>query len=58
LTYLLQRGIDRGELAPDTDVELVADMIYGPMWYRLLNRHAPIDDRFAVRLSAFVLGRT
>jgi AcrR family transcriptional regulator len=58
LTDLLQRGIDRGELAPDTDVEFVADMIYGPMWYRLLNRHAPIDDRFADRLSAFVLGRT
>jgi AcrR family transcriptional regulator len=58
LADLLQRGIDRGELAPDTDVEFVADMIYGPMWYRLLNRHAPIDDRFADRLSAFVLGRT
>jgi hypothetical protein len=24
-------------------------------WYRLLNRHAPIDGRFADRLSAFVL---
>ena len=57
LTSLLQRGIDRGELASDTDVEFLADMIYGPMWYRLLNRHAPIDDRLADSLSAFVLNQ-
>jgi AcrR family transcriptional regulator len=57
LTDLIQRGIERGQLEADVDVEFLADMIYGPMWYRLLNRHAPIDDAFADRLSAFVLGR-
>jgi AcrR family transcriptional regulator len=56
LTDLIQRGIERGQLEADVDVEFLADMIYGPMWYRLLNRHAPLDDAFADRLSAFVLG--
>lgn len=54
LIDLIKRGIARGELEADADVEFLADMIYGPMWYRLLNRHAPIDDEFADTLSAFV----
>lgn len=55
LTDLLRRGIGRAELRPDTDLEFLADMIYGPMWYRLLNRHAPLDDAFADALTSFVL---
>jgi AcrR family transcriptional regulator len=58
LTDLIVRGIQRGEMEPGTDAEFVADMIYGPMWYRLLNRHAPIDDQFADQLSAYVFSRT
>jgi AcrR family transcriptional regulator len=57
LTDLIVRGIRRGEMEPGTDAEFMADMIYGPMWYRLLNRHAPIDDNFADQLSAFVFSR-
>lgn len=44
---LLQRGIERGELAPQTNIEVLADLIYGAMWYRLLTQHAPLDDNFA-----------
>jgi AcrR family transcriptional regulator len=57
LTDVIRRGVERGQLGADIDVEFLADMIYGPMWYRLLNRHAPIDDSFADQLSAFVLAR-
>ena len=57
LTDLILRGIQRGEMEPGTDAEFMADMIYGPMWYRLLNRHAPIDDNFADQLSAHVFSR-
>jgi AcrR family transcriptional regulator len=38
----LQRGMDRGELAADTDVELVIDALVGPVYYRLLFRSDPI----------------
>jgi AcrR family transcriptional regulator len=58
LTDLIVRGIQRGEMDPGTDAEFMADMIYGPMWYRLLNRHAPLDDNFADQLSAYIFSKT
>lgn len=51
LLTLLERGIERGELAPDVDREFLLDMLYGPMWYRLLNQHAPLDATFAHQLT-------
>ena len=43
---LLGRAIDRGELAPDIDVDLALDLVYGPLYHRLLHGHAPLNDRF------------
>lgn len=56
LITLLRRGIQSGELPIESDLDFLADMIYGPMWYRLLNRHAPLDAVFAGQLTKFVLG--
>ncbi|WP_211221367.1 TetR-like C-terminal domain-containing protein [Ktedonobacter racemifer] len=39
----------------DTDLDFLLDMIYGPMWYRLLNQHAPLDTHFARQLIDFTL---
>ncbi len=33
------------------DQDLVLDLAYGPMWYRLLIANAPLDDAFAARLA-------
>lgn len=44
---LLKRGVERGELQADLDIELAIDVISGPIWYRLLQGHAPLDDHFA-----------
>ena len=44
---LLTRAIDRRELPPDIDVDLALDLIYGPLYHRLLHGHAPLNDRFA-----------
>ncbi len=44
---LLLRAIDRGELPPDIDLELALDLVYGPLYHRLLHGHAPLNDRFA-----------
>ena len=54
LRDILSRGIQRGELHSEVDIELIIDLIYGAMWYRLLNRHAPLNHRFARQLSALV----
>jgi AcrR family transcriptional regulator len=51
VTYtILERGITRGELRADLNLELATDAIYGPVWYRLLLKHAPLDDAFAKEL--------
>lgn len=42
----LARGIEDGELRADLEVSLTIDLLYGPVWYRLLLRHAPLDDAF------------
>lgn len=50
LLEVLRRGQERGEIGVMVDLELTVDLIYGPMWYRLLNQHAPLDEDFARHL--------
>ena len=33
---ILRRGIDRGELPPDTDLDLLIDLLVGPLFYRVV----------------------
>lgn len=40
----LARARERGEISSDTDLELVLDGVYGPLYLRLLFGHAPLDD--------------
>ena len=47
---ILQRGVDRGELRADLDLDVTLDAIYGPIYHRLLSRHAPLDTAFANEL--------
>jgi AcrR family transcriptional regulator len=44
---VFERAVERGEIAEDTDIDLALDMLYGPIYHRLLNLHAPLDERFA-----------
>jgi len=52
---LLVRGIDRGEIPADTNLELTLDLLYGPVYHRLLHGHAPLTDRFAQQVIDTVL---
>jgi AcrR family transcriptional regulator len=54
LREILMRGIARREISPNVDIELAMDLVYGPMWYRLLNNHAPLDKAFARQLSKMI----
>ncbi|QQS12307.1 MAG: TetR/AcrR family transcriptional regulator [Rhodospirillales bacterium] len=47
---LLAAAIAAGELRGDVDVEVAADAIYGPLFFRLLLGHAPPDRAFVDRL--------
>lgn len=43
---ILERGVERGELKKDLDLELCIDLIYGPLFYRLLITGEKIDEGF------------
>jgi AcrR family transcriptional regulator len=51
---ILKLGIDRGELREDLDLEVAVDVLYGPIYYRMLVGHAPLDDDFADALANHV----
>jgi AcrR family transcriptional regulator len=43
---IFRRAIERGEIPADTKVEVALDLLYGPLYHRLLHGHAPLTDRF------------
>jgi AcrR family transcriptional regulator len=51
-----QRGVDRGEIRDDFDSDMVLDLIYGPLVFRLLAGHGPLNDREAEVVVAAVFG--
>ncbi|MBI1403296.1 MAG: TetR family transcriptional regulator [Porphyrobacter sp.] len=44
---LIAAAVGRGEIDPPEDIEVILDMIYAPLFYRLLVGHLPIDADFA-----------
>ena len=53
---IFRRAIERGEIAPDTNVEVALDLLYGPIYHRMLHGHAPLNDRFVREVVDMVLG--
>jgi AcrR family transcriptional regulator len=47
VTGVLRRAILRGEIREDLDIPFLLDLLYGPMWYRMLLQRAPLDEAFA-----------
>jgi AcrR family transcriptional regulator len=47
LGVVFERGIERGELRADIDVDFALDVLAGPLFYRLLITGGPIDDALA-----------
>jgi AcrR family transcriptional regulator len=43
---IFRAAIERGEIRPDTDLEVALDMVWGPLYHRLLHGHAPLTERF------------
>jgi AcrR family transcriptional regulator len=51
LRALLERGRTAGELAADANLDMLVDMAYGVLYYRLLVGHAPLDEQAARSLA-------
>jgi AcrR family transcriptional regulator len=58
IVELVQRGIDSGELSPNIDPGLFSEMLYAPVYQRLLIGHRPLSRTLAKSLvdQAFELG--
>jgi AcrR family transcriptional regulator len=52
---ILLDGIERGELRPDVEIEIVLDALFGPVYFRLLVPLGPLDERWAASLASYVL---
>lgn len=52
----LRRGILRGELRRNADLDLLLDALYGPIYMRFLIRHDTLSPDFVDRLCELVLG--
>ena len=52
---ILRRGIERGELPPDTDVAVMGSMLVGPIFHRLMITQEPLSDAFVDALVDAVL---
>ena len=51
-----QRGVDRGEIRKEIDSELLLDLIYGPMVFRLLAGHGSLGERESEAVVEAVFG--
>jgi AcrR family transcriptional regulator len=52
---LLERCVADRLIAPPADIDLVLDLVFGPLFYRLLMGHAPITRGFVDRLLDVVI---
>ncbi len=55
LSEVLRRGVERGDLRLDLDVELALDVLGGPLFYRLLVTGGPIDEQLAEGVADLIL---
>jgi AcrR family transcriptional regulator len=55
LRPVIERGIARGDLRPDTDLRLAHELLLGPVFYRLLLSGGPLDRKLSGRLADAVL---
>jgi AcrR family transcriptional regulator len=52
---IVRRAAERGEIASGTKVEVVLDLLYGPLYHRLLHGHARLSDKFVADVIDVVL---
>ena len=55
LRPVIERGIARGDLRPDTNLRLVHELLVGPIFYRLLMSGPPLDRKLTTNLADAVL---
>lgn len=52
---IIERGIERGELKKDIDIELSIDLIFAPLFYRLLITGGTVDTAYVKSLISYAI---
>lgn len=52
---IVARAVERGELSPDTDADLLLEALVGPLYLRLLGNARPLTDGFVDALVDLLL---
>ncbi|MFI6791729.1 TetR/AcrR family transcriptional regulator [Nonomuraea sp. NPDC050383] len=55
LRRILDRAAARGEIPPDVGRELLIDVVYGVLWYRLMLDHAPLGEDAGRELTGLLI---
>ena len=53
---VLERAVQRGQLSPDIDPNMLLDTLYGPLYFRMLVGHAPVSTSFVSHVCNTVMG--
>jgi AcrR family transcriptional regulator len=56
LAVIVDRARDRGDLPAVPRPDLVTDIVFGVIWYRVLSAHRPLEDTLAADLTATLAG--
>jgi AcrR family transcriptional regulator len=43
---ILRQAVERGEIQDKANIEVAIDLLYGPIYHRVLHGHAPVTDMF------------
>jgi hypothetical protein len=52
---VLERYQMKGQIAADVDLDLVLDLLYGPMYFRLLSGHGALTPEYAKQITGFAI---
>lgn len=55
LNSIFLQAMERGQISPEQNLEMLIDIVFGTMWYRLLIGHAPMDESFADELTEVII---
>lgn len=55
LQSIFLHAVDCGQIDSEQNLEILLDLVFGAMWYRLLVGHAPMDESFADELTEMVV---
>jgi AcrR family transcriptional regulator len=55
MVSVLRRGVETGEIRPEADLDLVSELLVGPLFFRMLFSGAPVDADLAAETVELVL---